>query len=195
MNSIERIMGLLFIGILLSACQGPNQQPIQQTINNTDILLTEGGAFPAELSGIWIADREGWELLVNPDGSIVTGIMTVGRVPAKPGLTTQVPLAEEGMGLVEAGKWSVQYTRSNRELAVEIVLNKFTFVKGADIVEGKSRDLFVGRVSKDGKTWTAEWISQPEYVVTTSTQSQVPLPIDEEQKTMGTIVFTHQPVP
>jgi hypothetical protein len=106
-----------------------------------------------------------------------------------------VPLAEEGMGLVEAGKWSVQYTRSNRELAVEIVLNKFTFVKGADIVEGKSRDLFVGRVSKDGKTWTAEWISQPEYVVTTNTQSQVPLPIDEEQKTMGTIVFTHQPVP
>lgn len=188
MNRIERMIGLLFIGILLCGCT----KPVQQTINNTDILLTEGGAFPVELSGIWIADREGWELLINPDGSIATGIMTVGRVPAKPGQTTQVPLAEEGMGLVEAGKWSIQYTRSNRELAVEIVLNKFTFVKGADIVEGKSRDLFVGRVSKDGKTWTAEWTSQPEYVVTTATQSEVPLPVEEEQKTMGPITFTRQ---
>jgi hypothetical protein len=195
MNSIERIMGLLFIGILLSACQGPNQQPIQQTINNTEILLPEGGAFPAELSGVWIADREDWQILLQPDGSIASCLHTVGRVPVKPGQTTQVPLALEGMGLVEAGVWSVQYTRSTRELAVEIVLNKFTFVKGSEVIEGKSRDLFVGRVSDDGKTWTAEWTSQPEYVVTTDDKGQIPLPVEEEQKSMGPITFTHQPIP
>ncbi len=188
MISSRLVVTMILALVVLPGCA----KPIRQTINSTDILLTEGGTFPAELAGIWIADREGWELLLNADGSIAVGIMTIGRVPAKPGQITQVPLVEEGMGLVEAGTWSVQYTRSIRELAVEIVLNKFTFVKGADIVEGKSRDIFVGRISKDGKTWTAEWISQPQYTVSTDTQSQVPLPVEDDEQNMGEITFTHQ---
>jgi hypothetical protein len=195
MKTRVMIMGTIILPLLLSACQEPNQPPVRQTINNTDILLTEGGAFPAELAGVWIADREDWQILLQPDGSIASCLHTVGRVPAKPGQTTQVPLSQEGMGLVEAGKWSTQYTRSTRELAVEIVINRFTFAKAADVIEGKSRDLFVGRVSNDGKTWTAEWTTQPEYTVTTDTDNQVKLPMDEEGQIMGPITFTRQPIP
>jgi hypothetical protein len=187
------ILGLM---VFLSACQPIEQKPpVQQTINNTDVLLTEGGEFPASLAGKWVADREGWEILLQPDGSIAACQHTVGRVVAYPGKTTTYPLQENGMGVVEAGTWSVQYTAGKRELAIDIILKKFTFVKGTDVVEGASRDLFVGRVSADGKTWTADWVTQPQYTVTTDTQNKVDLPIEETGQTMGTVIFTRQPAP
>ena len=35
------------------------------------------------------------------------------------------------------------------------------------MVEGKSHDIFIGKVSEDGTEWVADWITYPEYFITT----------------------------
>ena len=169
----------------LVGCQSANR--------GVEVIIEGGGEFPELLVGIWKADKHGWGIVFEPDGTISSAVHTIARFRVKPGQVTT-----GGQGVFEAGKWLVKYTPESRELLVRIVLKqyRFEFEYGdqVSVVEGSSEDMFVGEVSEDGQEWRAEWFAFPEYVVTTDIFDHHKLPLDPNDNPRGTLVFRKQPV-
>jgi hypothetical protein len=58
---------------------------------------------------------------------------------------------------------------------------------GKDLLEGKSKDLFIGKVSQDGKSWQADWFGFPDYMAYTSQTKR--LTVTPEESFCGTLTF------
>ena len=184
MNRI--LLSIMVIGLAaITGCQEAGKSGVE-------IVIEGDGQFPAELVGRWIADRGGWEFVFEPDGSISTAVISFGRFTVKPGVVNKYPLREDGEGIIRPGLWSVQYVPETQNLVIEIKIEEFYMQKGDEIVKGKSEDLFVGTVVTGDTTWTAEWISTPEYIVTTKdkTYEEYKLPVDEANVSKGLLTFT-----
>jgi hypothetical protein len=94
-----------------------------------------------------------------------------------------------GKGVYKPGLWSVQYSHQQRELIVEIAIDHFRVELGDDVIEGRTRDFFVGSVSADGKSWWADRLSFPEYVVDTDKFHNYKLPFDPKDNPRESILF------
>jgi len=159
--------------------------------SGVEVIIDGQGEFPKALAGIWKADRDGWEIVFEPDGRISSAVITLGKMRITPEHSTTVPMKMDRRSVLEPGLWTVQYTPENRELAVEIVVEKFHLEMGTGVLEGNSKDLFIGTVSEDGREWVAEWLSYPEYFVTAGKYKNHKLAVDHDTEAdKGTVIFT-----
>lgn len=177
------MINMLFFTLLLftAGCQ-ESSRTVQVHIEGTE-------GFAPQMVGTWRAPKEGWELVFEPNGRVSSAVITLGRIEVEPGKKKIIPLVDGGQGVVEPGLWKVEYITATGELSVEIAIDFFKVQRKDQIVEGSSRDIFVGPVSEDGQLWEAEWISFPEYIVSTSEHEKYRLPLDESDYAKGKIVF------
>jgi len=154
-----------------------------------EVIIDGNGQFPDVLVGRWKADRGGWEFVFEPDGTISSAVVSIGRATLKPGQTTTVPMKLGGKGIYEPGRWTVQYSQAQRELIVEIVIDNFYVELGENVLRGKTRDFFVGSVSEDGQVWPVERISFPEYIADTKKNPNYRLPLDSNENVRESLLF------
>ena len=154
-----------------------------------EVTVDGDGDFPDFLVGRWKADRGGWEIVFEPDGMISSAVVSIGRVTMRPGQTTTVPMQLGGRGVFEPGRWTVQYSHAQRELIVEIVIDRFHVELGDNVLRGKTRDFFVGSVSQDGQLWPVQRISFPEYIADTKKNPNHRLPLDPNDSARESLLF------
>ena len=150
---MNRLLVLLVCGLSifqLVGCQSPARNK-----SGIEVIIEGNGEFPEFLAGVWRADKDGWEFVFEPDGTISSAVITMGRVRMKPGEVTTVPMKMGGKGVFEPGEWMVYYTPVGRELMVKITLKNLYVELCKDTLEGKSTDIFAGPVSQNGKVWHA----------------------------------------
>ena len=158
--------------------------------SGVDVIINGKDGFPPLMAGVWKSEKYGWEIAFEPDGKISYAVIAIGRIRVEPGRDSIIPLKKKGRGVVSPGPWTVQVLSESKELFVEIVIKNYCLQKGDEIVEGNTKDIFIGPLSEDGRVWEAEWFSFPTYIVTTSTREKVELPVDEVDYTKGRIIFT-----
>ena len=178
----------IFLAAALAGCRSPaaNKDGVEVTVDGD-------GQFPAFLVGTWKADEGGWEFVFEPDGKISSAIVSIGRAKLQPGRTTTVPMQMGGKGVYKPGPWSVQYSHEQRELVVEIAIDHFRVELGDNVIEGRTRDFFVGSVSADGRYWWADRLNFPEYVVNTEKYHNYELPFDPNDNPRESILFQKVP--
>jgi len=162
---MKRIFIFLLGGMaifLLGGCQKDATKT-----GSVEVLIDGNGQFPEFLVGTWKNDEHGWEFVFEPDGSISSAVISLGRVRIKPGEVTTVPMIKDGKGVFKPGEWTVHYNPASRELTVKISLKDFRVQVEDNVLEGKVTDVFVGQISKDGNTWPADWTSFPDYTAHT----------------------------
>jgi hypothetical protein len=154
-----------------------------------EVTIDGDGTFPDFLVGTWKADRGGWEFTFEPDGTISSAVVSIGRVTLKPGQTTRVPMKLGGEGVFEPGQWSVQYSHQQRELIVDIAIDHFYVELGENVLRGRTRDFFVGSVSADGQVWPVQRITFPEYTVDTKKYPDHELDFDPNDSARENLLF------
>lgn len=177
--SICNILILLFGGCRSS---GSDKSGIEVSIDGD-------GRFPSFIVGTWKADQGGWEIVFEPDGKISSAVVSLGRVRMKPGQVTTKHMKLGGKGIFKPGLWTVQYSQAKRELIVEITIENFRVELGENIVQGQTRDFFVGMVSADGRFWWAERFTFPEYIVDTDKYSDYELSFNPDDNPREELVF------
>lgn len=158
-----------------------------------EVTVDDDGQFPAFLVGTWKANQGGWEIVFEPGGKIASAVVSLGRVKMTPGKVTTVPMELGGKGIFTPGLWTVQYLNEQRQLIVEIAIENFRVEMGENIVRGRTRDFFVGEVSKDGTLWWAERFSFPEYTVDTAKFPDYKLPADPNENPKEKLLFQKDP--
>ena len=179
---------LLLICVLFFYLSGGCRDSSQR-YSDVEVFIDGNEEFPEFLVGTWRADKRGLEIVFEPDGKISSAIVSLGRVRMKPGETTTTQMVLGGKGIFEPGKWTVQYSNEKRELGVDIVIENFRVELGDDVVQGKTRDFFIGLVSSDGRLWWAERYKFPEYIVDTKKNPNYKLPFDPNEAPGESIVF------
>jgi hypothetical protein len=179
---------ILFIcglsGFLLGGCRSSEAKK-----STVEVIVDGDGRFPAFLVGRWTADYGGWEIIFEPDGTISSAVVSLGRVKLEPGQVTTTQMKLGGKGLFEPGPWTVQYSHEKRELIVEIAIEHFRVEMGDKLLQGQTRDFFIGLVSADGRLWWADRYSFPEYIVDTKKYPNYKLPIDPDDNPRESLVF------
>ncbi|HEG43267.1 hypothetical protein LCGC14_2935470 [marine sediment metagenome] len=160
-----RCISLLLVIVALSGltgCQGPaaNLKPVE-------VFIDGDGEFPAFLVGTWKAYKLPWEIVFEEDGTISSAVINMGRQRIIPGQIKTIPLREGGEGVYEPGQWLVRYVPDTRELMVDIVIDHMRMEKSGQIIEGKAADTFIGTISEDGRSWTADWDTFYDYTAYT----------------------------
>ncbi len=128
-----------------------------------DMLIAVDGEFPDYMVGRWVADEDGWQFIIDPNGRITYARISMGRVWLKPGKTTDVPMKEGGQGLFQPGTWHLHFDKESRVLTIGITLKNLAINVPDNRLKGSSRDTFVGVVAEDNRTWEATWTSFPKY--------------------------------
>ena len=77
---------------------------------------------------------------------------------------------------------------------MEIEIENFRVELGENIIKGRTRDIFVGEVSKDGTYWWADQFSYPEYTVDTAKFPNYTLPVDPNENPKESLLFQKVPV-
>ena len=182
------VLALCLSAFLISGC--PNNAAIK---NGIDVIVDGDGQFPASLVGTWKANQGGWEIIFESDGKIASAVVSLGRVKMEPGRVTTVPMELGGKGTIKPGLWSVQYLKQQRQLIVEIEIESFRVELGENIIKGRTRDFFIGEVSKDGTYWWADRFSYPEYTVDTAKFPNYKLPADPNENPKESLLFQKVP--
>ncbi|HUS73688.1 MAG TPA: hypothetical protein VMY06_11530 [Sedimentisphaerales bacterium] len=184
---MKQLVVLVGCAVLLSVVGG-----CQSTAGNksgVEVIIEGDGEFPEFLVGRWKADKDGWEFVFEPDGTISSVVVSLGRVRVKPGEVTTVPMKMGGKGIYEPGEWMVYYAPVGRELMVRISLKNLYVEMGENVLEGKSMDIFAGPVLQDDKVWPVEWTSFPDYVAHTAEYPDFPISEDPNYGISKTLVF------
>ena len=184
---MKRLFALSICGLslfMLNGCQDstPNESCVE-------VIIDGDGQFPAALAGRWKADTGGWEIVFEPNGMISSAVVSLGRVRLKPGQVTTVPMKLGGQGVFKSGPWTVQYSLAKRELFVEIAIEHFRVELGDDVLQGQTRDFFIGQVSMDDQLWWADWFTFPEYIADTKKYQNYKLPFDPNDNPQGSLTF------
>ena len=188
---MKRLSVLLVFSLsvfLLSGCQDSARNK-----RDVEVIIDGDGHFPASLAGRWKADKGGWEIVFETDGTISSASVSLGRVKMIPGQVTTVPMQLGGQGIYEPGQWTVQYAQEQRELIVEIAIDHFRVELGDNVLQGQRRDFFIGPVSQDGKLWQPEWFSFPEYIADTKKYHNYKLPFDPDDNPGESLIFEKVP--
>ena len=184
---MKQIVPLLLCGLSVfshGGCHGSAESPLA-----VEVVVDGDGQFPDFLVGRWKADSGGWEIVFEPNGTISSAVVSLGRVRMIPGQVTTVPMKMEGKGVFEAGPWAVQYSPKRRELVVEIAIASFRVELGGSVVKGRTLDIFTGSISADGRSWWANRFSFPEYVADTKKYRDHKLTVDPNDNPPEGLLF------
>jgi len=190
---MKRLVVLLLCG--LGVCPIAGCPPRIDDLPAVEVIVDGGGQFPEDLAGVWKADSGGWEIVVEPNGTISSAVVSLGRVRLKPGRKTVVPMKMGGKGVFRAGRWAVYYSHERRELTVEITIESFRVELGESVVKGRTMDLFTGTISPDGRSWWASRFSFPQYVADTKKYRDHKLVVDPNETPPEELLFQKAPVP
>ncbi len=180
---MKKLLVLLGCAVLLfSGCQ-----EFSRNKNAVEVIIEGGGEFPQFLAGTWKADDYAWQFVFEPNGTISSAVIGMGEVEIIPGRTATFPTISGGKAVFKPGLWTVHYDPQLRELTVEIVMDYIHFEMGPNLLEGKAKDLFIGKVSQDGKIWQADWFGFPDYMAYTSQTKR--LTVTPEESFAGTLTF------
>ena len=135
--------------------------------DDVTVVIEGGGPFPEALSGRWQADRDGWQLVLESDGRVSAAVISLGRVQITAGQKTTVPTRSGGQGVFDPGPWTVYYAPGTQELTVKISMDYVRVEMGENTLEGKSTDVFAGKVALSEGLWQAEWTTFPDYTART----------------------------
>ena len=118
--------------------------------------------FPKVMVGMWETTGSlSWVFEFQPDGSILKmWHFMAGRA----NLTT------EGETHIETDKpptrmeyflapCKAKYDPATQEVSIEVVMDYYKIQTRDKVLEGSGADIFRGPLSKDGKTWNAEWLN------------------------------------
>lgn len=184
---MKQLVVLVGCAVLLSVIGG-----CQSTAGNTsgvDVIIEGGGEFPEFIVGVWKSDKDGWEFVFEPDGTISSAVISLGRIRMEPGELTVIPMKMGGKGIFEPGEWMVHYSPGDWELTVKISLKNFYIELGKDVLEGESKDIFTGPISQDSKFWQVNWTSFPDYVAHTAENPNFQMSEDPNYGISKTLVF------
>jgi hypothetical protein len=187
---MKRLSLLLICCVFVSLLNGCRNNIYK---NGVEVTVEGNGQFPASLVGRWIADTGGWEIVFDPEGKITSAIVSIGRVKLVPGRTTTVPMEMGGKGIFTPGLWTVHFLPDQRQLIVEITIESFRIELAENIIKGRTRDFFIGRVTKDGTQWWTQRYSYPEYIVDTDKFPNYKLPVDPNENPRENILFQKVP--
>jgi hypothetical protein len=182
MKQLSVLFGCVIVLFALTGCQ-----EFCRNKSGVEVIIEGGGQFPQFLVGKWKADDYGWQFVFEPNGTIVSAVIGMGEAEIIPGQTATFPTISGGKAVFKPGLWTVQYDPQFRELTVEILMDYIHFEIGKDLLEGKSKDLFIGKVSQDGNFWRADWFSFPDYMAYASQTKR--LTVTAEQSFAGTLTF------
>ena len=175
----------VFFGLILTGCQGASDSDV-------GVSIEKKSDFPQFLVGTWKANKDNWEFVFEPDGTISSAVIDLGATRIKPGQITTIPLKAGGKGVFEAGECIVDYDSAERVLTVRLSLENFRMEMGPSALEGSSMNIFVGRIDDDSSNiWYADWTGMPDYTIHTPERPNFKLSTDEE-KTYGrqaTLIF------
>jgi hypothetical protein len=179
MNKILVMVGCAVL--LFGGCQdfGRNK-------NAVEVIIEDGSQFPQFLAGKWKADDYTWQFVFEPNG-VISSAVTGMDVEIVAGRTATIPTKGGGKAVFKPGRWTVHYDPQIRELTVEIVFDYVHFEMGPELLEGKSTDVFMGKVSQDGNFWRADWFGFPDYMAYGSQTKR--LTVTPEESFLGTITF------
>lgn len=186
---------LIVVCLFTTGCQPGNSSAelVTGDPNASQVILLNTNTFPKDMAGVWINEHHGWILRFEEDGRLSKIRHTIGRADLTAGQTSTFPLIDGGDGFIEPGPWTVQYNDKTRELVVDIILKNFKYnLVAVGFVGGSSRDIFMGSLPEKGETtWTAQWISRPEYVASTAdkTYTDYELPFEAGDEDKGEIIF------
>lgn len=200
MKSLLKYMVVCSLIVALCGCQDSlkkdkpsdtaNSPGRNQAGDAVKVAIEENSQFPKFLVGTWRAsNNEGWEFVFEADGKITSAVIALGRVRIPPGQLTTVPTITGGKGVFQPGQWTVHYIPSTRELTIKIVIDSLRVEMGDNILEGKSTDVFVGRIAPTGNTWQVEWTSFPQYTGHTKEHPNFDFSGDLVYGTTETLVF------
>lgn len=165
----------------------------QNADNTVQVTVEGGGQFPQFLVGTWKDDKYGWEFVFEPDGTISSAVIDVGKIRVTPSKRiTTARLKGRGESVYKLGQWTVQYSPSVRELAVEVVVEyyRLTLDKQGRGLTGHSTDWFVGPVSEDSQRWEAEWFTFQKNILLSPEPSE--FPFDPNDNPIDVLVFRKQ---
>jgi hypothetical protein len=188
MRRLVLVSGCVIALAAVAGCQKGDKNP--QTVR---VAVEGGGGFPSNLAGTWNDGKRGWEFVIEPDGTISSGVIENGSLRVFPNKQKVVTLStEKGTGVYELGPWTVQYSPAARELSVGAVVEHYKLDMGAFSLEGSSTDWFTGPVSDDGRTWEAQWFSFPKAVAKAEGQEDLVFEQDPNENPVETLVFRRQ---
>jgi len=188
---MKRLLALLIFVLsvfLLSSCKSSNVKK-----SGVEVIIDGDGQFPAFLIGRWKADKGGWEIVFEPDGTISSAVVSLGRVRMTPGQVTTTKMKLGGKGIFEPGQWTVQYSQAKRELIVEIEIEHFIVDLGDNVLQGRTQDILIGLVSSDGQLWWPERFTFPEYIADTEKYPNYKLPFDPNDNPRESLIFRKVP--
>jgi hypothetical protein len=142
-------------------------------------MVQGGGGFPPELAGTWKANREGWELVIEPDGRIASAVISLGRVRITPGKSQTLATQAGGEGLFEPGPWTVHYDPKTNDLIVKIVVSHVRIEMAEAVLEGTGMDTFAGPISAADGVWQVQWTNFSRYLLRMPDGSLSELATDE----------------
>lgn len=175
MKHIVRIVVCLMTAVLPMGCRGPAASR-QDAVS---VVIQGGGGFPPELAGTWKADREGWELVIEPDGRLASAVISLGRVRITPGKSQTLATQGGGEGLFEPGPWTVHYDPRTNDLIVKIVMSHVRIEMAEAVLEGAGTDTFAGPISAADGVWQVQWTNFGRYLLHMPDGSASELATDE----------------
>jgi len=147
-----RRQGIILVCIVavfcLTGCNGP----------------ASSNVFPPNVAGTWQAEGEVWKIVLTPDGEVNSAVVPLGEAEVRPNQTTKFEMKDGKFSHITAGECLAEYKPVERELFVSIEQKDiYIAFPGDDALTGNTLDIFKGPVSRDGKTWNAEWTAVFDY--------------------------------
>jgi hypothetical protein len=191
---MRRTAGFVFC-LVMAALPLGCQNPSASSQDHQNVVVEGGGGFPPSLAGTWRADREGWELVIEPDGQISSAVISLGRVRVTPGKSETLPTQGGGEGLFEPGPWTVHYDPQTSSLTVKLVMSHVRVGMAQAVLEGASTDTFAGPISPADNVWQVQWTNFSDYFLQMPDGSASELATDETYGETNPLTFERAPQP
>lgn len=169
-------------GVCLGGCASGGTRSVQ-------VVVEGNGPFPTALAGRWQSNLDGWQFVIEPDGSISSAIISFGRVEVKPGQITTAPALAGGKAIFEPGQWVVHYSPDTSDLIVKITMDRVHIETGDNILDGRSTDTFIGRVSPQEDLWVVQWTTFSHYTAHTTEKPLTEFATDPDKGETKPLVF------
>ncbi len=191
MKHAASVVVCLIAAMLPAGCHSPSTQ----RRSDLNVTVEGGGRFPSELAGTWKADRDGWEMVIEPDGRLSSVVISLGRVRIRPGETETLATHGDGEGFFEPGTWTVHYDPQTTDLTVKIVMRHVRIGMAEAVLEGAGTDVFTGPISGADGIWQAQWTNFGRYLLSMPDGSVSELAADETHGETNALTFERTSLP
>ncbi len=175
MRRIAGVVLCLVVAVVPLGCHTPSAP----SLDDQTVVVEGGGRFPSALAGTWRADRDGWELVIEPNGQISSAVISLGRVRITPRQSKTLPTEGGGTGNFEPGPWTVHYDPQTKNLTVKIVMSHVHVGMAEAVLEGASTDTFAGPIMPADNVWQVQWTNFSDYLLTMPDGSVTEMATDE----------------